>query len=180
MSRALKITFISIAVIVGLLFGGFKYMQSQTKKASPEAVASGAFGDATVSVNYCQPSVKDRTIFGELVPYGEVWRTGANEATTFTTSSDLMIQGQTLPAGTYTLWTIPGESEWQVIWNSGEYSWGVSWGGVASREADKDVLTVTVPVSPQNPALEMFTIGFGASDMSMSWDDISVSVPMGS
>ncbi|MEL7237079.1 MAG: DUF2911 domain-containing protein, partial [Chloroflexota bacterium] len=77
---------------------------------SPRKEMTTMVGDAKVTVNYGSPSVKGRTLWGDLVPYDKVWRTGANEATVFETSADLSISGQTLPAGRYSMFTIPGES----------------------------------------------------------------------
>ena len=76
---------------------------------------------------------KGREIFGGLVPYNEVWRTGANEATTLTVNKDIKFGDQRLPAGTYSLWTIPQQTQWTVILNSEIPGWGVSWGAKAAR-----------------------------------------------
>ena len=179
MKKALKWTLIVVAALVLLMVALFPVMQNQTKKASPEATATATIGSATVEVKYCQPSKRDRVIFGELVPYGEVWRTGANEATTFTTSADLSVNGTILPAGTYTLWTIPGQQEWTVIWNSESYGWGVSFGGKASRDPEFDALQVKVPSEALPATVEMFTIALDGSGMTLSWDQTQVKVPMG-
>ncbi|RMG72406.1 MAG: DUF2911 domain-containing protein, partial [Bacteroidetes bacterium] len=85
---------------------------------------SGSIGTAEITINYGSPAAKGRTLWGDLVPYGAVWRTGANEATTFTVSQDVTIEGQTLPAGTYSLFTIPGESDWTIIFNKTAEQWG--------------------------------------------------------
>ncbi len=98
--------------------------EDKSKRASPPAKAEQKVGDATVTINYSQPSVKDREIFGELVAYDKVWRTGANEATTFETDKDLMINGKKLPAGKYALFTIPSEDEWTIIFNKKHEQWG--------------------------------------------------------
>ncbi len=179
MNKALKWTLITVAALVLLMVALFPVMQSQTKKASPEATATATIGSAQVAIKYCQPSKRNRVIFGELVPFGEVWRTGANEATTFTTSADLSVNGVTLPAGTYTLWSIPGPTEWTVIWNSKSYAWGVSFGAKASRKPEFDALQVKVPVESLPETLEMFTIGLDGTGMTLSWDQTQVKVPMG-
>jgi hypothetical protein len=155
-------------------------MQFQTKKASPESLIEYKKDGKEITIFYCRPSKKGREIFGGLVPYDSVWRTGANEATTFETNKDLSIGGKTLPAGKYTLWTIPGPTEWTVIWNAKQYGWGVSWGGVASREATADVLQVKAPVETTTPT-EQFTISFEEKDtlnLVLAWDQTKVSVPM--
>lgn len=135
-----------------------------------------------MAVFYNRPYKKDRVIFGELVPYGEVWRTGANEATTFTTTKDIQFGGQQLPAGSYTLWTIPGQEEWTVIINSKQYSWGVNFQAQASRDPEADVLQVKVPVQRTETPVEQFTIDFmeeaGNTALVLMWDDTKVSVPL--
>lgn len=168
-------------VLVALLFGAFRYLQSQTKKASPESTLSFEAGGSSIEVFYNRPSKKGRAIFGELVPFGKTWRTGANEATTFSTSGPLSIGGQTLPAGKYTLWTVPEADRWTVIWNSKMYPWGVSMKGEASREAEFDVLKAEVPVKTLPEPVEMFTIAFEQDSiafMTLSWDRTQVRVPI--
>jgi len=180
MNKFLKWTLIILGGLVLLLFVAFKVLQSQTKKHSPEDTVEFTSGDLSLNVFYNRPSVKGRVIFGELVPYGETWRTGANEATTFETNKDLSIQGQTLPAGKYTLWTVPGKSEWQVIWNQEMYSWGVDFSAKASRDPASDALVVTVPAELRKNSEEMFTISFeegSPNQMALAWDDVRVRVP---
>lgn len=148
---------------------------------SPEGNVSYQHEQYDISIFYNRPSVKGRTIFGDLVPYGKVWRTGANEATTFTTKTDLEIGGQTLPAGTYSLWTIPGETEWQFIWNSNIPGWGVNWEAEASREAEYDVLTTTVYKETTPNIIETFTISLVQSEgveMQLAWENVLARVPM--
>ncbi|MBX9734192.1 MAG: DUF2911 domain-containing protein [Chitinophagaceae bacterium] len=129
-----------------------------------------------------QTGKKGRVIFGGLVPFGKVWRTGANENTVFTTDKDLTINGKKLPAGEYSLWTIPGKDKWTVIWNKKQYAWGVKIGEVASREAEHDAIQVEVPVQTQAPGLEQFKIAFEKNDKSinliLAWDTTKVTVPM--
>ena len=97
-------------------------------------------GDLQLDVFYCSPSKKGRKIFGELVPYGEVWRTGANEATTFTTNKDLIIDGKKLVTGNlYSIWTIPEEDSWTIIFNNKMYNWGVK--SPIKRQQGNPILT---------------------------------------
>ncbi len=179
MKKILKWVGIVVGVLAVVLFIAFKFLQANTKKASPEVTVEYKRNGTEISVFYCRPSKKGRTIFGDLVPYGEVWRTGANEATTFTTNKDLIISGKTLPAGKYTLWTIPQKDKWSVIFNSKMYDWGVSFGGVASREAAADVLQVEVPVEALGAVQEQFQISFDAATpaMVLAWDKTKVTVP---
>lgn len=181
MKKFLKWTAIVVGSLLVLFFGFWKYMQYQTKKASPEQVVEYKKDGKDISVFYCRPSKKEREIFGSLVPYGTVWRTGANEASTFTTAQDLEIGGKKLPAGEYTLWTIPNSEEWTVIWNGKQYGWGVSFEGVPSREAEADVLQIKVPVQKKDSTMEMFSISFEEKDslnMVLAWDKTKVAVPI--
>ena len=156
-------------------------MLKQTKKHSPEKNITYNQEDLELKVFYCSPSKKDRKIFGELVPYGEVWRTGANEASTFSTNKDLSIDGKTLAKGTYTLWTIPRETTWDLIFNSEMYEWGVNYTDQKpAREPKYDVLVTTVTVSKSLTTTESFTISFSdigtASVMTLAWDNVVVPV----
>lgn len=176
--------FLIIVIILGIgLFGTYRYMISQTKKASPEETVTFNQSDLNLSVFYNRPSKRGRSIFGKLVPYGRVWRTGANEATTFKTNKDLLINGKKLPAGKYSLYTIPGEDSWEIIFNSKSYFWGINMRDPSktSLEREFDVLVTNVnPVSTEN-VIEMFTISFEKnSELSMilSWDQTKVIVPI--
>ncbi len=180
MKKFLKWAGIGIASLAIILFIAFKVLESQTKKHSPEDRVEYVDGDTKLRVFYNQPSVKGSKIFGGLIPYGEVWRTGANEATTFTTSTNLTIDGKTLSAGTYTLWTIPDKDTWTVIFNEKEYGWGVGFDGKASRDAAGDVLQVKVPTQPLSDTQELFTIDLkenGSPALVLSWEKTKVVVP---
>lgn len=181
MPKALKIGFISIAILIVVLISGFYIMKADTKKHSPEDIVVYEQDSLKIEVFYNKPYKKDRDIFGDLVPYGEVWRTGANEATTFETNQDLTIEGSKLKAGKYTLWTIPRETSWIIIFNENMYSWGVSFSdGKASRVKKFDALKVEVPISKNLKSQEQFTIyfdeQFGNINMFLAWDDIVVPV----
>ena len=156
-------------------------IKAQTKKHSPEQNTTHHQGDLELNIFYCSPIKKGRVIFGELIPYGEVWRTGANEASTFTTNKDLMIDGKELAKGIYSLWTIPGENSWQIIFNSEMYEWGVKYTDqTASRDPETDALTVRVPVSKSLTVTESFTISFSETEagtlMILAWDTTVVPV----
>ena len=138
--------------------------------------------DLTISVVYNRPYKKGREIFGALVPYNAVWRTGANEATVFDTNKDLIIKGTVLKAGKYTLWTVPDKDTWTVIFNSEFGQWGINSKGEANRNPDRDVLTIEVPVSYHETSIEQFTISFEKvgddAEMVMLWDTTVVAVPI--
>jgi hypothetical protein len=126
-------------------------------------------------IKYAQPSAKGRLVFGTkeakaLVPYGEVWRTGANEATTFEISKDITVQGKTLAKGVYSLLSIPGASEWTIIFNKEAKMWGAY-----TYKAANDVLRVNARVSEHAPT-EQFTIAVSATgQVTLDWDKSSVS-----
>lgn len=142
---------------------------------SPPAVVSQKVGATEVMIKYAQPSAKGRLVFGTkeakaLVPFGEVWRTGANEATTFEISNDITVQGKTLVKGVYSLLSIPGASEWTIIFNKEAKMWGAY-----TYKAANDVLRVSARVSEHAPT-EQFTIGVSASgQVTLDWEKTSVS-----
>lgn len=183
--KKFKWILIGLAILIALvMFVGMPYMQEQTKKHSPEVTNTYSKNGMDLSINYSSPSKKDRVIFGELVPYDIVWRTGANEPTTFTTASDIKIIDNSLPAGTYSFWTKPGMDSWEVIFNSEIPDWGVtilSGGKKTTRNPEADVVTVEVP-SEQIPTVqEKLNIGFEDGEqlyLSLSWDQTKIKVPI--
>jgi hypothetical protein len=182
------IKWIAIVIAVfGLLFYfvGMPYLREQTKKNSPQKSAAYTQNGFDLKVDYSSPFKKGRVIFGELVPYNKVWRTGANEPTTFTTGTDIAVIDKKLAAGTYSVWTEPKPESWSVIFNSEVPDWGVtlsSGGQETTRNPEKDVIRVEVPVSVMPSPLESFTIGFeedmGQVYLSFSWDTTKVRVPL--
>ncbi len=178
--------FVIIAGVLLLLFKFIAqpYLKEQTKKHSPEQTITHTMGDTELEVYYNRPYKKGREIFGGLVPYGKVWRTGANEASTFETTKDITVAGKPLPAGKYTLWTIPNQDSWEVIFNKKMYGWGVtliSGGKETPREPGEDALQVTVPTQKLGSTMEQFTISFDQSKghfLTLAWDDTKVSVPI--
>jgi hypothetical protein len=125
-------------------------------RPSPPAKATCALADGkTITVDYSSPRAKGRKIFGGLVPYGEVWRAGANEATTFVTTSDVMVGGSHVPAGSYTLFTVPNKDKWTLIISKKTGEWGIPYPG-----ADQDLVRVDMKVSATASPVENFTIAF--------------------
>lgn len=176
-----------ILIIAGILFligfFGMRIMKHNTKKHSPEDTLVYTENGLDIEVFYNRPYKKGRDIFGGLVPYNETWRTGANEQTTFTTQTPLMVSGSHLDAGEYSLFTVPKESSWEIVFNNKAYSWGADWQtGKAPRLEKFDELIVEAPVTKTYLPIEQFTIDFkNAGDsvvMLLSWDDVVVSVPM--
>lgn len=140
------------------------------EKASPAATATGKVEDATITINYSSPAVKGRPIWGELVPYGKVWRAGANQATTFETDKDIEVEDKKLPAGKYSLFATPGENEWQIHFNSQTGQWGTQ------RDAAKDVLTVTVKPKKSSSMNERLLYEINPKGFSLKWENLEVPV----
>ncbi|MEQ8908765.1 MAG: DUF2911 domain-containing protein [Vicingaceae bacterium] len=119
--KKLALLFASIFVLSSISFA----QDEMKKRPSPAATAEGMIGEASITINYSSPRAKDREIYGDLVPYGKIWRAGANEATTFEVDQDLTIEGEELPAGKYAFFVIPEkEGAWTVIFNKEAKQWG--------------------------------------------------------
>lgn len=129
-----------------------------------------------IRVIYSRPQKDGRDIFGGLVPYGKVWRTGANEATEITLYEDMLVDGEPIEAGTYTLYTIPTKDEWTIIINEAVNVWGAY-----SYDKEQDVLRVTVPTERTAAPVEVFSMAFqpieDGANLLMGWEDTYVEVP---
>lgn len=127
-------------------------------------------------VLYSRPQTRDREIFGKLVPYGEVWRTGANEATEITLYQDMTVSGKTIKKGTYSIFTIPQENEWTIILNNSTNIWGAY-----DYKVEKDVARITVPVKKSKTPIEALSMAFepieNGAKLLIGWDDRYVEVP---
>lgn len=182
MKKAIKRTFLGMFILGGVIMLSYFIFKTNTKSFSPEDTVTFQQDELILEVFYNRPYKKERQIFGGLVPYGEVWRTGANEATTFTTNKDIYVDGSLLPAGKYTLWTIPMEDSWKVIFNSEMYPWGITADEKPSRVPEYDVLTVEVPSKRTEQPVEQFTIDFTTAydfvQMNFAWDRTLVRVPI--
>src|SRR5580704_16506719 len=129
------------------------------QKPSPAAQAQCKFSDGkTITVDYSSPRMKGRKIFGDLVPYGEVWRTGANEATTLVTTANLTVGGKGVPAGSYTIFTMPNQGNWKLIVNKKTGEWGIPY----KYESD-ELVRVDMQVSQLPSPVEDFTIAYDKS-----------------
>lgn len=156
-----------------ITFGSNQDRGNKEARPSPNAAVSQTIGTTQVMVTYGRPGVKGRTIFGDLEAYGEVWRTGANEATAVAFSNDVTVEGQELKAGTYSLYSIPDEDNWTIIFNS-KQSWGTEY------DESQDVLRVQVQPE-QGPMVESFMIYFenlgnNTADMVIHWSETKVPV----
>ena len=145
-----------------LLAGSAPGQQDKSKRPSPPASASCKFPDGkSITVDYSSPRMKGRKVFGELVPYGKVWRAGANEATTFVTTRDVTVGGKSVPAGSYTIFTIPNEDKWTLIISKKTGEWGEPYPGEAY-----DFVRVDMKVSKLPSLVENFTIDFDFGETS--------------
>jgi hypothetical protein len=150
--------------------------QDKSKRPSPPANAQCTLASGkTITVDYSSPRMKGRKIYGGLVPYGEVWRLGANEATTFVAASDLTVGGKSVPAGSYTIFAIPNEDKWTLIISKKIGEWGIPYPG----ESD-DLARVDMKASKLPTAVENFTISFdqsgGGCTMRLDWETTRASV----
>jgi Protein of unknown function (DUF2911) len=132
-------------IMVSMLLPALLWAQAdKSKRPSPPALATGKIGDATITIDYSSPSVKGRKIFGGTLPYGKLWRAGANEATLFQTDHDIIVEGKKLPAGKYSLFATPNEKEWTIFFNSETGQWGDKPGGDTNMDPAKTVLSFVV------------------------------------
>lgn len=164
---------IAAALTTELQAQGLKMPQASTTQTITQN-----FGLGKITLNYSRPNVKGRKVFGEMEPYGAVWRTGANSATIISFSEPVKIDGKELPAGDYGLFTIPGKEEWTVIFNKGAKQWGA----YEYKEAD-DVLRVKVKATKLKDKVETFTMQFAnvlatTAQLQLMWENTAVSVDL--
>ncbi len=169
-------------VVITILVLLVSYIRLKNDKSfSPEEEAVYTSDDLKLTVFYNRPYKKNREVFGALVPYGKVWRTGANEATTFETNKTITIEGKKLNPGKYSFWTIPDSTTWTVIFNSESGQWGINHKGEANRNPSLDVLSIPVHAVKQKRIFEQFTIAFEKvgedAEMVLLWDNTVVAVP---
>jgi len=151
--------------------------QLKTPAPSPTQTVKQDFGLSSIELIYSRPAMKGRKIFGDLVPWNKVWRTGANNATRIKFNEDVMISGQAVKAGEYALYTIPGDKEWDVIINKGSANWGTNY------KQEDDILRVKVKPAKLNETVESFTMQFSnvkptSTDLQIMWDKTAVNVPI--
>ena len=145
--------------------------QDKSKRPSPPASANCKFSDGkTVKIDYSSPRAKGRKIFGGVVSYGEVWRTGANEATTFVADTNVTVGGQAVPAGSYTIFTLPKADAWTLIISKKTGEWGTDYAG-----EKEDLARVPMSVSKTSSPVENFTVAFdqagGKCTLRMEWEN---------
>ena len=183
MNTFLKRVLILLSLIaIGLFLYSVFVENIFEKRLSPKDTVEFKLNDLKLEVFYNRPFKKEREVFGALVPFNQVWRTGANEATTFKTNRPMEVKGKLLPAGKYTLWTVPKDSTWTIIFNSKQYSWGVNAEMQPMWDPNYDAISVEVPVQKLEKPVEQFTIAFDNSTdnlyLTMAWDVVKVAVPL--
>lgn len=164
-----KNNFFLAAIISAAIFCLPSMVSAQAKPASPAMETSAKAAGSDISMKWSAPSVKGREIWGALVPYDKIWRTGANAATTFTTSKNVKINGKDLPAGSYSFFTIPGKTSWTLIFNKKTDLWGSS----DYKEAD-DALRITVKPEMESEVTEQLTFAIEKNgEVSFNWEKLS-------
>lgn len=169
-------------VCLGVLVTSHSWAQQEdkSKRPSPPATAKGTIKGTMITIDYSSPSVKGRKIWGDLVPYNKVWRAGANEATIFTASKDIEVEGKKLAAGKYSLFMTPGEKEWTVYFNSVTGQWGDKQNGDANMDPTKTVLQVNVKPKDLKDVQETLLYTIVDKDFekgfALSWDKLRVFV----
>jgi hypothetical protein len=171
-----RIAILTLFTLIAATASFAQMSQDKSKRPSPAASASCDLGGGkTVKTDYSSPRMKGRTIYGGLVPYGQVWRTGANEATTFVTSADIKVGGTTVPAGSYTIFTVPNADKWTLVISKGTGEWGTDYPGEG-----KDLARIDMKVSKLPSPVENFTLAYQKSGsgctMQLDWETTRASV----
>ncbi len=177
MQKRFAVVTLIILVLTGVSTTAFA-QDDKSKRPSPPAQAQCKLPDGkTVTIDYSSPREKGRKIFGGLVPFGKVWRAGANEATTFVTGTGLTVGGKDVPAGNYTIFAIPSAENWTLVVSKGTGEWGTDYPGEA-----KDLTRVEMKTAKTSAPVENFTIAFDqmgkGCTLRMSWENTEASVMM--
>lgn len=163
-----------IALLAGFIFTLTVFAACQ--QPSPAASASCDLGSGkTIQTKYSSPRMKGRKIYGGLVPFGEVWRTGANEATTFVTSGDVTVGGKAVPAGSYTLFTVPAADKWTLIVNKKTGEWGIPYKYESDELARVDMKASMLPSPVENFTINYAKSGSGCT-LQIDWETTRASV----
>lgn len=145
--------------------------QDKSKRPSPPKTATGTIDGVKVKIDYSAPSAKGRKMLGGIEPFGKVWRTGANEATVFEIDQAIKVEGQALAAGKYELFTIPGESEWTIIFQNHKGQWGAY-----DYKQENDVLRVNVKAGKTASFVETFAIAVEKNQVTLQWENTLVAL----
>lgn len=162
---------ITASVVTTMLVTSVTSFAQDKKPESPREHVTGKVAGATINIDYGSPAVKGRKIWGELVPYNEVWRTGANDATTFETDHDITVEGQKLPAGKYSFFAIPTETEWTIIFNKTVKQWGAF-----TYMKKDDAIRVFVKPAKRTTLQERLIYTINSNGIVLSWENLDVPV----
>jgi len=173
--RKLLTTFAVIGASMAALALNMSAQDKASRPSPPAKAECKLSGGKTITIDYSSPRAKGRKIMGGLVPYGQVWRAGANEATAITVSSDITVGGTAVPAGKYTVFTVPGEDKWSLVISKKTGEWGTAYPG-----PDNDLARIDMKVSKTSAPVENFTIAFDEKDggctLRMEWENTRASV----
>ncbi len=171
-----KRALLGIALVVSLAAVSIALAQhdasAEKKPASPPAKTETTLAGKKVTIDYSAPSARGRKIYGGLVPYDQVWRTGANAATTLKTETDLLIGGTRVPAGTYTLYTVPSEKNWKLIINKQTGQWGTEY------DQAQDLARVDMSTEALSTPVETFKISIGNGKLTLDWENTHATVDL--
>lgn len=182
MKKTYKIIGLSILGVLLVVVTVFFVLKHQTKQHSPEEIVNYTVDQCTFTLYYNRPYAKGRKIFGNLVPYNHIWRTGANEPTTLTFDKDILVDGTRLSRGTYSIWTVPKLASWKIIFNSKSYGWGVNFDGSVAHNPKDDALIIEVPSQQLQEFVEQFAMFFEDKNefttLSLQWENTGVVIPI--
>jgi hypothetical protein len=179
--RKFALIAVSLFAVATLASAQMNMSDDKSKRPSPPASAACKFSDGkTIKIDYSSPRAKGRKIFGDasekaLVPYGQIWRTGANDATTFVTDTNVTVGGKAVPAGSYTIFTVPKADAWSLVISKKTGEWGTDYPG-----EKEDLVRVPMTVSKTSAPVENFTIAFDQAGskctLRMEWENTRASV----
>ena len=179
--RKFALIAVSLFAVATLASAQMNMSDDKSKRPSPPASAACKFSDGkTIKIDYSSPRAKGRKIFGEasekaLVPYGQIWRTGANDATTFVTDTNVTVGGKAVPAGSYTIFTVPKADAWSLVISKKTGEWGTDYPG-----EKEDLVRVPMTVSKASTPVENFTIAFDQAGskctLRIEWENTRASV----
>jgi len=168
-----------IAFVIGLIFTLSVFAACQGKPSPAASASCDLGGGKSIKTDYSSPRMKGREIYGGLVPFGKVWRTGANDATTFVPSSDVVVGGKTVPAGSYTLFTVPGRDKWTLIINKKTGEWGIPYKYESDELARVDMKVSNLPTPVENFTIAYEKSGNGCT-LRIDWETTRATVDISS
>ncbi|MDX5418080.1 MAG: DUF2911 domain-containing protein [Hymenobacteraceae bacterium] len=170
MKRANFFTYTLLLAFLLITATSWAQNNNKSNRPSPPAVATGKIGETVITIDYSSPAVKNRKVWGELVPYGKVWRAGANEATTIEFSRDVTVEGRHLAKGKYSIYTIPDENQWTVIFNKAVGQWGTEY------DERRDALRVNVKPRKSSKLQERLAYSVAKNGILLRWEHLEIPV----